>query len=139
MGRRVKVNAGMIRCGQGLCSQQAGQGVESPATSLGSVVVMLVARDLAASARAQREDVVEGAILRRARPSQRARRHCKGERCGGVAGQREGRAQGQAPERFAKLTSGDLNENLNEALERELERKGAQNSSKCHEGELVMS
>ena len=55
-------------------------------------------------------------------------------------GQREGRAQGlQAPERFAKLTSGHLNENVNEALERELERKGAQHSSKCHEGELVMS
>ena len=52
MGRRVKVNAGMIRCGQGLCSQQAGQGVESPATSLGSVVVMLVARDLLLQARA---------------------------------------------------------------------------------------
>jgi hypothetical protein len=54
-------------------------------------------------------------------------------------GQREGRAQGQAPERFAKLTSGHSNENLKEALEGELERREAQNSSQCHEGEPVMS
>ena len=58
--------------------------------------MMVVARDLAASVRAQREDVVEGAILRRARPSQRARRERRGERCGGVAGSGRGERRGMS-------------------------------------------
>ena len=79
--------------------------------------MMVVARDLAASVRAQREDVVEGAILRRARPSQRARRQSRVGRCGGGAGSGRGERKGR------RQSDSQISHPAESSLERELERR----------------
>ena len=98
--------------------RQVEPGALSPAIRRGLVVlVMLVAlRDGRQSARSA-QDVVEGAILRRARPSQRARRQSRVGRCGGGAGSGRGERKGR------RQSDSQISHPAESSLERELERR----------------
>ena len=87
--------------------------------------MMVVARDLAASVRAQREDVVEGAILRRthAKVSVRAE---SAEESDAAASRAAGGASAGAGGRAIRRSH-----TLQKAFEREPERRAAADSYKC--------